>query len=100
MMRTFFAANCSGRTFQQQCVYIEGELRGAGAKAGEAPAHELTMIECLAAELRKGLRWVLLALPQSSRTNTGNVSTLAVAAFNLLCARQIPNASRPVPQAR
>jgi hypothetical protein len=42
------------------------------------------------------------ALPESSRTNIGNVSTLddAVAAFNPLCACPIPNASRLAPQAR
>ena len=43
-----------------------------------------------------------LALPESSRTNIANVSTLddAVAAFNPLCACPIPNASRLAPQAR
>ena len=44
----------------------------------------------------------LLDLPESSRTNIGNVLTLdaAVAAFNPLCACPIPNASRLAPQAR
>ena len=42
-----------------------------------------------------------LALPEYSRTNIANVSTLDEAvAFNPLCACPIPNASRLAPQAR